>query len=540
MSTTPHRNTKQKTPEALERKSLGQRSTPTAKQQTLTLVAMCLALGMAALDDTVVNVALPSLQSHLDITVSGLQWILNAYLLPIACLVLPAGNLGDIYGRRRVFLTGLIGFVAASILVGCSVNGEMAIAGRLLQGIGAAALLPSSLAILSEAYPNPTQRTKAIGLWSGVSGLALIIGPALGGVLVDTLGWRSIFFLNVPLGLCTFWLTAQVVPVKRPNRRKKTSQLDLPGMVLSVVAIAAFITLLMLGEGLTLRSLSLAILSLISAIAFIIIEAASARPMLPPSLFRQLSFAIAFITNAFLFFMLVSLLFLFSLFLQQVQGYSAIATGLRFLPLNGAFIFASIVSGYFSARLGWRSTITLGFLIAGIAVLSLTQVQADTPFRMLLVRLTLVGFGVGFTLSPLTAAAMSGAPEHHAGIAAALMNTSTRLGGALGIAIQGNLFTSTMGTHLQQRLASFDLSASAQQSIITEALSHGATRPALLSQQLVESDLLSFEQIKSLVHQGFISGLQQVLWVGAIALLISAGLSFCHIRAAPSTPIVNR
>ncbi|MEL6161067.1 MAG: MFS transporter [Cyanobacteria bacterium J06623_5] len=536
MSTTPHRTTKQKTPETLERKSSGRRSAPRAKQQTLTLVAMCLALAMAALDDTVVNVALPSLQSHLDITVSGLQWILNAYLLPIACLVLPAGNLGDIYGRRQVFLTGLIGFVAASILVGCSVNGPMVIAGRLLQGIGAAALLPSSLAILSEAYPNPTQRTKAIGIWSGVSGLALIVGPTLGGVLVDTLGWRSIFFLNVPLGLCTFWLTGQVVPAKVPHRRKRPSQLDFPGMCLSVVAIAAFITLLMLGEGLSLRSLSLASLTLVSAIAFVITESASARPMLPLSLFCQRFFTIAFITNAFLFFMLVSLLFLFSLFLQQVQGYSAIAAGLRFLPLNGAFISASIVSGYFSARLGWRKTITLGFLIAGIAALSLTQVQTDTPFRMLLVRLTLVGFGVGFTLSPLTAAAMSGAPEHHAGIAAALMNTSTRLGGALGIALQGNIFTSAMGTYLEQRLASFELSVLAQQSIITEALSHGATRPTRLNQQIAESDLLSFEQIENLVHQGFVSGLQQVLWVGAIALFISAGLSFCYIRATPSPP----
>ncbi|NJM95810.1 MAG: MFS transporter [Phormidesmis sp. RL_2_1] len=283
------------------------------KQQILTLSAMCLALSMAALDDTVVNVALPSLQAQLGMSVAGLQWMVNAYLLPIACLVLPAGTLGDTYGRRRLFLMGLVGFVVASVLVGLSASGQIAIVGRLLQGICAAALLPTSLAILVDAFPNLQQRTKAIGIWSGVSGLALIVGPALGGLLIDTLGWRSIFFLNVPLGMMTFGLTCRAVPAgwhgDRYRRRvyltgRSALQMDWLGALLSVTMLAALITLLMGGDGMTLwRGLGLGLLSLGSAIAFVVVERYSARPMLPLTLFQQPTFTTAIIINILLFFM---------------------------------------------------------------------------------------------------------------------------------------------------------------------------------------------------------------------------------------------
>ena len=517
------------------------------KRQRLTLIAMCLALGMAALDDTVVNVALPSLQTSLSMSVSGLQWILNAYLLSIACLVLPAGSLGDVYGRRKVFLAGLSSFVMASMLVGIATSGQMAIVGRLLQGVGAAALLPSSLAILSDAYPNPKERTKAIGIWSGVAGLALIVGPALGGGLVDTLGWRSIFYLNIPLGVLTYWLTLQSVPLTsmiRSYRRSSSGaglpqQLDLPGMLLSVVTLASFIVLLMGFDGVTVRSLLLLFLSVGSAIAFIIIESASARPILPLKLFCNKSFSAAFATNALLMFMLVSLLFMFSLFLQQVQGYSATAAGLRFLPLIAAFILASILSGYASAVLGWRWSITAGFMIAGVAVLSLVSIQADTSYSTLLFRLILVGFGVGFTLSPLTAAGMSLSAKF-SGIAAALMNTSTRLGGALGIAIQGGVLTARTGANLDTSLQGFDLDSSARQTIVAEAISHGATRPAVLMEQLPNTDALTLQQVEQLIYQAFVSGLRSSLWVGAIALFIGAVISaFCIGTESISTETVS-
>lgn len=516
------------------------------KQQTLTLVAMCLALAITVLDDSVVNVALPSLQVSLAMPVSQLEWVINAYLLAIACLVLPTGTLGDIYGRRRVFLAGLSIFVVASVIVGMAVSGHIVIAARLLQGVGAAALLPSSLAILSETFVDPKERTKAIGLWSGVSGLALVVGPALGGVLVDTLGWRSIFFINVPLGLATFWLMQQILPAAsrttsrpsalpalRQTRQTISPQLDWPGMVLSAVAIAALIMLMMGADGLT--GVGLGLLGTSCAIAFVVVESVSARPMLPLALFRRRAFVTAFVTNALLFFMLVSLLFLFSLFLQQVQGYSAIATGLRFLPLNGAFVVASIVSGYFSARIGQRYTITLGFVIAAVAVLSLIQIQPDTPYGAMVWKLTLVGFGVGFTLSPLTAAGMESLPAARSGMAAALMNTSTRLGGALGIAVLGGLFSSRMGRYLEQAISTIGLSADVRSAVISELLAYGTTRPDRLSSLLAQSAATfadatfadaAFADLELAAHQAFVLGLHSVALAAAIALFIAAGLSF--------------
>lgn len=516
------------------------------KKGTATLIAMCVALSMAALDDTVVNVALPKMQANLDLSVNGLQWILNAYLMPIACLVLPAGTLGDRYGRRSVFLSGLWVFIGASILVGLAFSSPMVIIGRLLQGIGAAALLPTSLAILSEAFPNPRERTKAIGIWSGVSGLALIVGPALGGILVDGFGWRSIFFLNVPLGVLTFWLTCRALPIppSQPARSAKARNkpIDIPGMLFSVVMIAAFIMLLTGGNHTQIfswQTLLLSGLTLGSAIAFITIEKHSAHPMLPLTLFRQPTFTTAIVTNALLFFMLVSLMFLFSLFLQQVQGYSAIATGLRFLPLNGAFILASILSGYCAARIGWRTATTAGFAVAALGVLSLSQIQPDTAYTAMLWKLIVVGFGVGFTLSPLTAAGMGSASPSAAGVTAALLNTSTRLGGALGIAIQGNVFTHSLGTQLNRTLTGLDLPLTAQQSIVAEALGYGATRPEKLTEYLstnvsleqVSLEQVSLEQLELAIHQSFVAGMQNVMSVAAIALLLGMVLCARYIRA---------
>lgn len=502
----------------------------------LTLIAMCMALSMAALDDTVVTVALPNLQLSLGMSVTGLQWVLTAYLLPIACLVLPAGTLGDLYGRRRVFLIGLIGFVGGSILAGLAVSGAMVVAGRLVQGIGAAALLPTSLAILSDAFPNPKERTKAIGIWSGVSGLALIVGPAIGGILVDTLGWRSIFFLNLPLGMLTFWLTCRAVSAghRHSMSKKHSKPLDWQGMILSTVMLASFVILLTGGgDGAAenhalLFGLGLGLLSLGSAVAFVVVEIYSACPMLPLGMLRQAAFTTAIATNALLFFMLVSLLFLLSLFLQQVQGYSAAATGLRFLPLNGAFILASILSGYASAKLGWRTAITSGFLIAGLGVLSLAQIQPNTPYGDMLWQLMLVGFGIGFTLSPLTAVGMDSAPTAHSGIAAALLNTSTRLGGALGIAVQGSVLAQGLGHHLARSLAAWGLSSTAQQAIVAEALGHGATRPDRLAGYLPPT--ISIETLEQTIHRAFVSGMHSVMWVAAIALLLGAAASFTWIK----------
>ena len=517
----------------------------TSSQQRLTLIAMCLSLGLSALDDTVVSVALPSLQADLSISVESLQWILNAYLLPIACLVLPIGSLGDVYGRKRVFLAGLFLFVLSSILIGLATTVQFVIAGRLLQGIGAAALLPSSLAILSDAYPNSSERAKAIGIWSGVSGLALIVGPTLGGFLIDAFGWRSIFFLNVPFGVFTFWLTCHAVSIAYSQKHRRLLQLDWLGMGLSITAIASFIAWLMSADGAVGRSPILGSVSVLGAIAFLFVESRMSCPMLPLRVFRHSAFSTVFVTNAMLLFVLVSMMFLFSLFLQQVQGYSASAAGIRFLPLNAAFIFGSIVSGYFLARFSERFVIAAGFAIASVAVFSLGQVEYTTAYGDMLPSLVLVGFGVGFTLSPLTAAGMESLTATQSGLAAALLNTSTRLGGALGIAVQGDIFSANSKRSLQRLLAEetrFGVEANA--AIVAESTSHGAARPEVLHQIVVnsqqvnnqqinenlDSSLDALETVTTAIHSSFVSGLHSTLWLAGSLLLFAAVLSVVCVR----------
>ncbi|MEO0852750.1 MAG: MFS transporter, partial [Cyanobacteria bacterium J06648_11] len=352
-------------PELVEPAKVGDRG------KALALTALCLALFMATLDDTVLNVALPRIQASLNVPISALQWVPNAYTLPIACLVLPSGTLGDLYGRKRVFLTGLMLFTLASLLSASAPNLPVLLVGRVLQGIGAAAVIPGSLAILVDMFPNPKEQAKAIGVWTAVSGLALLAGPILGGILVDTLGWKSVFLLNFPLGLLTFRLAARHVRIRAQFIGR---HLDLPGIILSVVLVASLAIALTEASGWSVWLVGLAGLSLAS---FLFVESRHPHPMLPLRLFENATFSVVSIVNTLLFFTLVSSIFLFSLFLQQVQGYSAAEAGLRFLPLNGSFVFASLISGWLAARLGLRFVITTGLVVAGAATLSFVRIGPD-------------------------------------------------------------------------------------------------------------------------------------------------------------------
>lgn len=484
--------------------------------KAIALTAMCLALFMTNLDDTVMNVALPKIQTSLDTSLSGLQWILNAYTLPIASLVLPSGTVGDIYGRKRVFLGGLIIFTLASVICGFAPNLATLIAGRSLQGVGAAALLPTSLSILTQTFPEPQEKTKAIGIWSAVSGLALIAGPALGGWLVDTLNWQSVFFLNLPLGILTFWVTFYFVKEVKHSSRQR---LDLPGSLLSIVFLASLTWALTEGNADAWSSplvLSLLAITGLSFLAFIFIESRSRYPMLPLNLFQNPTFAVANVVQILVFFTLVSLLFLFSLFLQQVQGYSAVATGIRFLPLNGAFIIALLISGWFSTRVGWRFAIAMGLTLASVATFSFIEIDANTEYGAIWIKLVLAGFGGGITLTPLTAAAVSSAPSSKAGVASALLNTSTRLGGVLGIAIQGTLLARGLASELGRSLKAWNLPADLQQKLINDALHHGAKVPGTLPKSI------SPPIWQQAFGNAFVSGFQTTILIASVALLIGA------------------
>lgn len=487
--------------------------------KAVALTAMCLALFMTNLDDTVMNIALPRIQTSLNVSVSQLQWILNAYTLPIASLVLPGGTLADIYGRKRIFLGGLALFTTATVVCGVAGSLTMLLIGRTLQGIGAAALLPGSLAILADTFPNPKEKAKAIGIWSAVSGLALIVGPIIGGFLVDTVGWQSVFFLNLPLGIITFKITSDFVPQAVQPTKKS---LDWGGMVFSTVFLASMAFALTEGNFAQFwrspTTLSLLGIALLGAVAFLWVESRSRNPMLPLSLLRNSVVAIVCIVTILVWFTLFSLLFIFNLFLQQIQGYSATAAGIRFLPMNIAFIVASCVSGWFAARLGWRSTIAMGLTIVAVVSFGFTGISADTAYSSFWGQLMLAGFGGGLTISPLTAAAMSCVASTQAGITSALLNTSTRIGGVLGIALQGSILSQRLAADLRRSLADFNLSPTVQDGLISQALHQGIEITTPLPPQLSSAD---WQQAFS---NAFVSGLQANVLLASVLLLAGVGL----------------
>lgn len=500
--------------------------------KAIALVAMCFALFMANTDDTVVNVALPKIQMSLNSGVSGLQWVVNAYTLTAASLLLTSGTLGDMYGRKRVLLVGIVIFTISSLICGFAPNLEILIAGRILQGVGTAALIPSTLAIVTDTFPEPQEQVKAIGIWSAVSGIAFIAGPVLGGVLVDTLGWQSVFFLNIPMGAIAFLLTVRAV---KESKSLHAGRLDVPGLLLSIVTLACLAYAFT--EGNTGEAKLLVILAGVSFCSFLWVEAHSPYPMLPLPLFKNPTFAIVNVVSVLLLFALVGLLFMFSLFLQQVQGYSAAAAGLRFLPLNGAFAIALLCSGWFAARLGWRNAITVGLVLAGIATLSFLRISADTEYRAIASNLVISGFGAGLALAPLTAAAMSTVVSSQVGIASAILSTSNRLGGVLGVALQGTIFSQQLRENLGRSLTSWDFPAKLQEQIIVNAL-HGSSK--------VPSNLpanISPIALQQATNEAFVSGLHAVVLVGAIALLLGALLVMTFVapnfnQAAKKSPVL--
>ncbi|MDZ8188315.1 MAG: MFS transporter [Nostoc sp. ChiSLP02] len=493
-------------------------------EQAIALLVMGLALFMANLDDTVMNVALPKIQISLGSDLSQLQWILNAYTLTAASLILTSGTLGDIYGRKRIFLTGLVVFTIASIICSLAPNLGILIAGRTFQGIGAAVLVTISLSILTEKFPEPKQRAKALGIWAGISGIALVAGPVLGGLLVDNLGWQSVFFLNVPLGAVVFWLTSRVI---RESKNPGKQRLDVPGLVLSIVLLASLTYALTEGNaGLWRSPLIVFLLAMagLSLLGFLLVESRSSHPMLPLHLFNNPTFAVVNIVSVLVFFTLVSLLFIFSLFLQQVQGYSAAATGVRFLPMNAAFVIASLCSGWFAARLGWRFGIATGLLLAGMAALSFIQVNADTEYGAIWWKLILCGFGAGLTLAPLTAAAMSTVAPTQTGIASGILNTSNRLGSVLGVALQGTILTQRLASDLRRSLSAWDLPSNLKQQLIVDAL-HGAAKvPSDLPGSISEVDL------EQAINNAFVSGLHAAILVASFALLTGAFLILVFVQ----------
>lgn len=482
----------------------------------IALGAMCIALFMISLDDTVVNIALPKIQSGLKIDVSRLQWVLTANALPAASLVLSTGRLGDIYGHKLIFLSGLLTFLIGSSICGFAPNLEILVLGRALQGIGDAALVQASLSIIADSFPETNEKAKAISIWTAASGVALVTGPVLGGLLVDRFGWQSIFFMNIPLAGLVFGLTwGAVKEVRHPEKQS----IDLPGLIFSTIFLASLVYALTESTKISLLNILLFLaISAASLLTFVVIESRSQQPMLPLSLFRNATFSTVNFVSILVFFTLVSLLFVFSLFLQQVQGYSPTSAGLRFLPFNGAFIAASLASGWLVSRIGSRKTIASGLILGCIATFIFFGINENTSYRVILGSFLIFGFSCGLTIAPMSTVAMSSVSSTKAGIASAIHGTCNRIGWILGITLQGNILTQQLTWNFRQSLINWGIPSRLQDNLIADALRNSKLVPKNLPASIPESSYLRE------INNAFVSGFHVVVLVASFALIVSTFL----------------
>ncbi|CAN7680523.1 MFS transporter [Trinickia sp. LjRoot230] len=411
------------------------------------LSTVSIAFVVTQLDVTIVNIALPSIGSQLHAPVSGLQWIVDAYTLAFAVLMLSAGVLGDRFGPRRLFAFGLALFAAASLACGLAPNASMLIAARAVQGVSAAAMLPNSLALLNRACGHePKLRAHAVGLWTASGAVAIAAGPVLGGVLIAAFGWRSIFLVNLPICaagmLATFaWVPRQFDETAREHKGEKIG-IDLPGQCMAIVALTAFT-----GAVIELRSLGIMhpliiggfATAVLATLAFVTIEAKSTAPMLPLVLLRDATFSAAVIFGVCVNMAYYGSVFVLSLFLQHVHGDTPLQAGLAFLPLTGGFLISNVASGWVVARRGPRFPMMLGAAIGALGYALLHAARADTPFLALVVPFLLIPAGMGLAVPAMTTAILASVEPKRAGTASAILNTARQAGGAVGVAAFGAL-----------------------------------------------------------------------------------------------------
>jgi EmrB/QacA subfamily drug resistance transporter len=496
-------------------------STTHRTSQVITLLVTCLGLFMVLLDASIVNVALPTIQADLHANLSDLQWVIDAYTLPLAALMLTAGTLGDRFGRKRIFLAGLVLFLIGSTLCGFAPTLGWLLFGRVVQGAGAAALLPGSLSVLVAAFPEPRQRAQAIGLWAGISGVALAAGPLVGGVLIQLSSWPAIFFVNLPIGVVALALGW---PLLAESRNPKAQGIDLPGQVL----VTGFLVCLILAliESSSYGWTSPLILGLFSGAAvllaaFLLVEARAREPLLPLRLFSNRVFSVANVAALLLFFAMLGTFFFVTQFLQAVQGYTALEAGLRTLPTTMGIFLIAPLAGLLTARLGPRLPTVLGALMAGGALLLVMRIEPDSSYATLWWDFGLVGIGFGLMISPLTAAVLSATPPQRAGLGSSVNITSRQVGGALGVAVLGTVvlqqFASNIASQLSQRGVPGPLGATIASRIASAGAQAGQVQ---LSGRLP----LSPAALHQAINQAFVDALHVSFFITGIIMLVTAVL----------------
>jgi len=412
-------------------------------------VAVGLATFMTYLDNNIVNVAIPDIQRELGLSTAGIEWVVSGFILTFAGLLLAGGRLADAFGRRRLFLIGLAVFTASSLLAGFAGGATALVAARALQGIGAALVTPTTLAIISATFTDPRERNAAVGVWGGVGALALAVGPVLGGLLTQHVSWEWIFWINVPIGIATMALGAWAIT---ESRESETRRLDLAGLMLSTAALFALTWALI--EGHDRGWTSAAILGAFgfaaaTVLAFVLVERRVAQPMVDVSLFARREFSGGIVALMLWAFGLFGIYFFTSLYLQGVLGFSPTKAGAAFVPMAVLMAASAIVSDRVAARFGAYRSTGFGMLVMGLAIGSVSLLGRDASFLSLMPSFALIGIGGGLTM-PLTATVLGVMPTDQAGVASAVFNASREVAGLLGITVIGAVLTSRQGSALAE------------------------------------------------------------------------------------------
>ncbi|MER7182340.1 MFS transporter [Streptomyces hyaluromycini] len=397
----------------------------------LTLTAALLGFALITLDASVVNVALPAIGSALGGGLSGLQWTVDAYTLAFAALMLSTGAFADRAGASRAYGLGIAVFTLASAACGLAPTLPVLIGARVVQGAAAAVVLPASLSLVRHAYADPAQRAKAVALWGAGGSVALALGPVAGGALTAAWDWRGIFFINLPLGA-----VALLLLVRAPRSERRPAPLDLPGQLIAVVTLTA-LTFAVIEGGTT--GLAAFAVALAGAVLFVRVERRQAHPVVPLGLFRDRAVRVSVAAGAACSVAFYGVVFVFSLFFQQVQGRSALYTGLLFLPMSGLIGVTNVVSGKLTARHGPRLPMLIGQALAAAGLLGLLSVGSGTPAVVVAVLLVPMALGCALTVPPLTVVMMESVPAERAGLAAGVLNAARQVAGGLGIAVFGAL-----------------------------------------------------------------------------------------------------
>jgi EmrB/QacA subfamily drug resistance transporter len=411
-----------------------------------TLGAMCFALFMVMLDNTVVNVALPSIQRDLHAHISELEWVVNGYTLTFAVLIATGGRLGDIFGRRLMFLAGVVIFAITSATAGLAQDPAMLIASRAIQGIGAALMMPATLSIITHAFPA-AERGKAIGTWAGVSALALSIGPVVGGFLTEYVSWRAIFFINLPVAIGA--VIATVFAVSESRDETVDRRVDYPGVAVLTASLTAIVLALIEGNSWGWGSteiLALLIGGGLGLAAFVAIELRVVAPMVEFGLFRTRQFIGSNLVAFIITFAMMGTFFFMAIYMQDILGYGALEAGVRFLPTTMVIAVIAPIAGRLADRLGPATPMSAGLAVLAVAMFLFAGIDTRTTYAGLIVPFVLMGIGIALVMSPMSTAAMNAVSVQKSGVASGVLQMSRMVGASVGVAATGAIFQAQLGS----------------------------------------------------------------------------------------------